>query len=454
MSKKTQWIVWFGLTLTLIAYLSISMFYQPPTSARTFLPGVTTHGHYQIELACSECHTAGMGVLQDACTKCHGEELKLATDTHPRSKFTDPGKAHLVKKLDGRSCVTCHQEHAPDRTLPMGLSLPGDYCWHCHQEVGEQRPSHADLPYDSCSTAGCHNYHDNRALYEDFLVDHYGEADSLDAPRVPERTLAVLWRDEHGGNATPLAISDADAPTDVEVERTLLANWAETAHAAIGVNCSSCHLGDNGAWFDKVGHESCTSCHEDQVNGFLAGRHGMRLSVGLTAMTPSDARLPMNSDNLHKQLSCTACHDAHRFDTAHAAVTACLECHNDQHSLAYKDSVHYELWQQEQGGEAEPGTGVSCATCHLPREMDAAGQIFVQHNQNNNLRPNEKMVRSVCGNCHGLQFSLDSLADRKLIDNNFQGRPEEHVDSIEMAKKWADERARKRRKRNQDTAED
>ncbi len=446
MNNGRQWIIWFTATLGSVAYLSYCLFSQPEASARTFLPGVTTHGHYQIELQCKECHSPGMGVLYDACTRCHGQELKDATDTHPRSKFTDPGKSHMVKKLDGRSCISCHQEHVPDRTHAMGLSLPTDYCWHCHQDVGEQRPSHENLAYDSCATAGCHNYHDNRALFENFLVNHHGEPDILATTQVPLRQLSNYWQEDHP-DTSPLTSKQADSPSDIKVDQELLDQWAETSHAAAGVNCSACHTGDNGKWYDKVTHQACQDCHESEVNTFLAGRHGMRLSVGLSAMTPEQARLPMHAGSHHKELTCVACHDSHRFDTQYAAVEACLKCHNDEHSLAYKDSPHFALWQDELSEIGEPGTGVTCATCHMPREEDSSGKLFVQHNQNNNLRPNDKMVKTVCSHCHGLQYTLDSLADSELIKNNFKGESKVNVESIDMAKAWADERARLREER-------
>ena len=60
---------------------------------------------------------------------------------------------------------------------------------------------------------------------------------------------------------------------------------------------------------------------------------------------------------------------------------------------------------------------------------------MVQHNQNANLVPNEKMIRPVCMQCHGLGFSIDSLADKQLIENNFQGKPGIHIQSLDMAKK-------------------
>lgn len=440
MNGKQQWIIWFVGTLALIGFFAFSLISQPNSSARTFLPGVTTHGHYQIELQCKACHTPGMGVQQDACINCHGAELKAATDTHPKSKFADPGKAHLLQELDARKCTACHQEHVPDRTLAMGLSLPSDYCWHCHQEIGEQRPSHKDLAYDSCATAGCHNYHDNRALFENFLVDHYGEPDVLDDPRIQALTKKAT-------SDAPLTSADHDAPEEANLTTPLLIDWSTTAHAQAGVNCSGCHVDEEGAWHEKLDHTSCSECHEPQIEGFLAGRHGMRLAAGLEPMTPGEARLPMNHSSFHKELSCVACHGSHRFDTAYAASEACLKCHGDEHSRAYLDSPHYELWQLELAGEAESGTGVSCATCHMPRVEDDEGAVHVQHNQNDNLRPNDKMLRTVCGSCHGLQFSMNALADVDLIQRNFHGESAVDVKSIDMAKAWSDERARLREER-------
>jgi hypothetical protein len=144
-----------------------------------------------------------------------------------------------------------------------------------------------------------------------------------------------------------------------------------------------------------------------------------------------------------KSLDCVACHPAHRFDTREAAVEACLGCHDDQHSRAYKGSAHYQLWQDEMAGRVEPGTGVSCATCHLPRELaddKDERHNLVQHNQNLNLRPNQKMIRSVCLHCHGLGYTLDALVDRALINSNFTGDPAKHIESLDMAAKRLDRR--------------
>ena len=104
------------------------------TPARTmFLPGKTSHGHYQIELACETCHASPFGgseALQESCERCHGQELKDAVDKHPRSKFTDPRNAEVAEKLEATMCVTCHVEHRPEITLAMGVTLAGDFCAH------------------------------------------------------------------------------------------------------------------------------------------------------------------------------------------------------------------------------------------------------------------------------------------------------------------------------------
>ena len=86
-------------------------------------------------------------------------------------------------------------------------------------------------------------------------------------------------------------------------------------------------------------------------------------------------------------------------------------------------------------GHAAPGSGVSCATCHLPRGVhgtDVGKRVLAQHNQNDNLRPVSKMLRTVCLSCHGLAFSIDALADRELGRRNYAGRPSRHVESMDM----------------------
>ena len=454
--RKIYWILWGVLSLAIGSYLAAGLLMKSASSmpllkpARTmFLPGNTSHAHYQIELACESCHTSPFGgreALQEACERCHGEELKDAIDKHPRSKFTDPRNAELAEKLDATLCVTCHVEHRPEITRTMGVTVAGDFCAHCHQDIGKDRPSHAGMAFNTCNSAGCHKFHDNRALYEDFLAKHLDEPALRPRAQLPQRNFAAVVADWPGYpiERFPMRPQTApDAPADWSRAPALTSDWLATAHARSGVNCSGCHRAESdgaATWLKRPDHKVCTECHGEEAKGFLAGKHGMRLAESLSPMTPRAARQPMHATSAHEALGCTSCHSAHRFDTRKAAFEACTGCHDDKHTNAYKQSTHAKLWNDELAGRAPQGSGVSCASCHLPRiEYRVPGtdakRTLVQHNQNDNLRPNEKMIRPVCMSCHGLGFTLNALADPALTASNFSGQPQVRIDSLDMVAK-------------------
>jgi formate-dependent nitrite reductase cytochrome c552 subunit len=470
--RRVLWVFWAVLTLGIGGYLALGLFTKDAgmnpwlASARAlFLPGETTHGHYQIELACESCHTepfGGKATMQDACVNCHGAALKAANDTHPLTKFTDPRNADRLEKLDATQCVTCHTEHRPRITHAMGVSLPQDLCFNCHSEVARDRPSHEGLGFETCGSAGCHKYHDNRALYGDFLVKHAKDPARSGKGVVAERDFRRTIQDlvSYPLERHPLrklGFAEADAPTHVARADHVTSDWLASTHANNGVNCSGCHgvkkdEASAYAWVQKPDHTACAACHGSEVQGFLAGKHGMRLERGLSAMTPASARRPMKADAHSNALGCATCHSAHAFDTRKAAVEACTGCHDDTHTREYVGSPHHELWQKELAGTLPPGSGVTCATCHMPRvdhRQDDVKRTLVQHNQNDTLAPNEKMLRPVCMACHGLPFSIDALADRALVTRNFKGRPAAHIRSVDMALD-AERRAEASRKREKE----
>ncbi len=455
-SRRIFWIWWGILSVTIAGYLSVGLLSKSAATnplfspaRQVFLPGKTSHGHYQIELACESCHVSAFGgrdSLQESCERCHGQELKHAGDKHPSSKFTDPRNADLLEKLDATLCVSCHVEHRPEITGPMGVTLAGDFCFHCHQDIARDRPSHEGMAFNTCNSAGCHKFHDNRALYEDFLEKHIGQPDVLGKASLPARNFRQVAADFPGypSDRYPLKAQTApDAPADLMNAKDAVGDWLATAHARSGVNCGGCHqVEKEGAkdWVKRPDHQVCATCHEPETRGFLAGKHGMRLAEGLPPMTPGAARQPMHAAARGAELSCTSCHGAHRFDTKKAAVEACVGCHRDEHTAAYEGSPHRALWKKELAGELPPGSGVTCASCHLPRDeyrvpdLDVR-RILVQHNQNDNLRPSEKMLRPVCLNCHGLGFATNALADTKLVKRNFTGRPGVHIRSLDMVER-------------------
>jgi hypothetical protein len=414
--------LWIAASAAASVYLALSL---EGAGRRVYLPGATTSGHHQIEERCELCHTAGDGVRQDACLGCHQEELAEADDSHAPARFLDPRNAALGRHLDARRCVTCHREHRPGQTAAMGVTVAADFCADCHAEVASERPSHAGLPPDGCATTGCHNYHDNRALSEDYLADHLNEPELAARPSVPPVTRATPA-------GRPLGPAEVDGPPGTRTP-AVLAEWSASSHARAGVSCTGCHGGEPlagagpaRAWTDHPGPAACAGCHAGEVDGFESGKHGMRIAAGLNAMSPSQARLPMTDEAAHRALGCASCHGAHAFDVRRAAASACLGCHADSHSLAYRGSPHERRWQAELDGAFWPGSGVSCATCHMPRvrRLDAGEpRVVVEHDQNAALRPVETMVRPVCAQCHGVDFSLAALSDPALVRRNFRAAP-------------------------------
>ncbi len=447
MKKFALWGAWLFVTVALGLYFGQKFLAEGDKS--TFLVGEATYGHFQIEMACGTCHSSPFGgddVLQDACIQCHAEELDVAHDSHPKSKFTNPRNADRVEILDARYCITCHTEHQQEQTRAMGVSLPDDYCYQCHQELEKDRPSHKDLAFDGCASAGCHNYHDNRALYEDFLVEHAKDP-WLTTPSVESMANTTFTKatDTLIHNEA-LTVSSSAFQAEIRANADMAHDWQASSHAQAGVDCGGCHTQlNNREWIDKPSVSECASCHKQEAKSFMAGKHGMRLSGKLSAtlspMTSGESHMSFKADTATLAHGCNACHGAHQFDPLKAAVSGCLNCHNDEHSLAFESSPHGQLWQASLTGTPK-GPVVTCASCHMPRqEVNIQGQkVFaVQHNQNGNLRPNEKMIRPVCMDCHGLAFAIDALADPALIQNNFNGQPSQHIKSIDWALKRLDE---------------
>lgn len=214
--------------------------------------------------------------------------------------------------------------------------------------------------------------------------------------------------------------------------------WESSVHALNDVNCSSCHQGENSQEF--ISHptgESCQTCHEKAVDTFLLGKHGIRLLEGQSPLQPSMARLPMQSDAKDLQMTCNSCHDVHSVKTVPASTDACLTCHSDNHSLNYQNSKHSELFEADRALPRPSDESVSCATCHLPRYSQEAGDGTITHVNHNNtytLLPRDRMVKEVCMNCHGVEYSYNSIFDDDLVEANFDKAPTQDMETFELVR--------------------
>jgi len=251
--------------------------------------------------------------------------------------------------------------------------------------------------------------------------------------RITSSTGAKILASTHIPNQQPGFPEQKAAHPDVHEE------WSGSSHADAGVDCGGCHSdARSGEWLEKPGIAQCQTCHIHEAESYKSGKHGMRLAQSLPTIRPADSKLPFKETAMSLQQGCNSCHSAHRTDTLFAASEACLTCHNDEHSLGFEASPHGQLLTRAIAGVIPVEQAVSCATCHMPRTesiIDGEAVVQVNHNQNHNLRPNEKMIRPVCMQCHNLGFSIDALADPALIRNNFNGKPATHIPSIDWSLK-------------------
>lgn len=247
---------------------------------------------------------------------------------------------------------------------------------------------------------------------------------------------------------TSTALADSVSQEQLEEIHQL---WQGSTHALADVNCSSCHQNEETkALIFKPTQDSCLSCHEAQVETFLLGKHGIRLNEKLSPLTPAMAKIPMKKSALEKQMTCNTCHDVHAVNTVVAAVDSCLTCHNDTHSLNYKNSKHSELFLAE-GKLPRPSVeSVTCATCHLPRQ-EAEGKVFVNHNNTYTLLPRDRMVKEVCMNCHGMEYSYNSIFDDELVEANFDQLPKLNLETLELVRQLEKRRSSQEKETEDET---
>ena len=230
-----------------------------------------------------------------------------------------------------------------------------------------------------------------------------------------------------GGEALASNVNQAEL-TRIEQQ------WQTSAHALAEVNCSSCHQNEETKEFvAKPTEESCKSCHENSVDTFLLGKHGIRTLEGMSPLTPAMAHLPMKDGIADKQMNCNTCHNVHTVDTYQASVDSCLTCHSDNHSLNYKNSPHATIFR-EIGTLPRPNKdSVTCATCHLPREV-SGDNVLVNHNNTYTLKPRDRMVKEVCMNCHGVEHSYNSIFDDELVEANFARPPNQKLQTFQLVR--------------------
>ncbi|WP_323773904.1 cytochrome c3 family protein [Alcanivorax sp.] len=431
MIKSKKFSVLFVSLCAFIILIGFILWIISDNDRRLIIPGETSYAHHQIEISCKTCHGAPFPnhtAINDNCIDCHAEELNRVRNSHPDRVFNSPRNAAMLKKIDARSCLTCHTEHKGHRTTKGGVSIDVNFCIHCHEEVIVKRNSHANFSFMDCTNSGCHNYHDNRFFHQDFLKEH------ANTPP-PHFTNQTLSKSDLSSYIKWSNINDKDQEDRFRETHPTHSN---TPHQRAEVHCISCHRQSNDNDM-SVSIETCSSCHQPQTSAFKSGKHGMRISVGLEPLTPQMARLPMNKQAVNAHVTCNSCHKAHAYNRDQAGMEVCLDCHADEHSRSFKSSEHGRLWKKYTEGKLSRERAVNCASCHMPalaQNPGSSNKIFaIEHNQSRMVRPSSKMIKPVCMQCHTLAFSLNSLSDSTMIPDNFGHAPSGNSRSIEMIQK-------------------
>ena len=219
--------------------------------------------------------------------------------------------------------------------------------------------------------------------------------------------------------------------------------WQGSTHALANVNCSSCHQNtDTKKFIAKPNQASCQSCHENEVDTFLLGKHGIRTLEGLSPLTPAMAHIAMKESALDKQMNCNTCHNVHSVNTYQAATDSCLTCHNDTHSLNYRNSRHAQI-VADAGSLPRPNQeSITCATCHLPRQK-INNITVVNHNNTYTLLPRDRMVKEVCMHCHSVEYAYNSIFDDDLVEANFARPPTQKLETFELVRSLEKKRSSK-----------
>ena len=203
----------------------------------------------------------------------------------------------------------------PASPSAMGVTLPDDYCFHCHQDIADDRPSHKGLAFTTCASAGCHKFHDNRALYADFLIKHAGEPDATRSAARDASSSSSRRKDGRSRSPKPLSAARrrrTGRASDRCRDRRRLGGRRACARRASTAPAATPRKMSLRAGSPRPASSHARAATTNQATTFTEGRHGMRLREGLFAthdgplglfkqtklppMTPAQARLPMKAD--------------------------------------------------------------------------------------------------------------------------------------------------------------
>jgi Cytochrome c3 len=125
------------------------------------------------------------------------------------------------------------------------------------------------------------------------------------------------------------------------------ADWQESLHARAGVTCAACHGSHEADFVPRPGPERCILCHAQEVEEFLASKHGPKNAPGMR---------------------CVSCHEAHATDRGLAGrLQICLGCHlGSSHVQGFPESRMGLVLAEQPPDPTGKLRAADCVTCHMP----------------------------------------------------------------------------------------
>ncbi|HWN67136.1 MAG TPA: hypothetical protein VNM90_05820 [Haliangium sp.] len=313
----------------------------------------------ELGLACRDCHaiaTAGFAPPRAICGSCHAEvETPLHGSILGRSS-TECQDCHGFGADLGVRPGQCMRCHAQPQGFVAAVALHGDQdCSACHR-------AHAEPTLAPQACEGCHAGQQPR----------HGRAG---------RAAAAACLDCHDMHSRTAAARRCVACHQA-IEPRVPASATFPGHDT----CTGCHPAHD---FSRRGGAACTSCHREQNTlGVSDARSGARpdpRGAGAGAGTHAMCASCHRSHDVRNPVPCTACHASVR--TTHptdAAQRPCLGCHPIHPDAATSARLH--------------GPVLACSACHA-QSAHAAGTACADcHQAHGALQP--VASASLCSGCH------------------------------------------------------
>lgn len=370
--------------MRLVRFLAVVALLLPAAAAAQISPGPLSRAHRQLEGAtkCIQCHGTSREAMPRLCLSCHKEVSLLVSQGR--------GLHAREAKTSGRSCASCHPEHAGqafdliawpaggrDRFDHRGAGWPleGKHaplaCAKCHKPefragpVAELSPRKGSAGWMGLETA-CASCHKRDDPHQDSL-----------GPKCERCHVAASW---------------SPAPKfDHETSRYPLTG------SHLNVACNKCHLaptlritpdtaGKRIPRFRPLEFGQCSSCHADPHKGRLSAKcNDCHVTQGFSVIDRRGfnhalTRYPLLGK--HRLVSCEGCHGV-GMAKPRPAFTSCTSCHADRH-----------------GGEATlAGAVVDCASCHQVDGFAPSTFTVAQH-RTARFALNGKHEAVACNLCH------------------------------------------------------